>query len=105
MLTQLRDRVVLQSRSLTTIGGGCYTASWSTVSTLWSKVNWDAANESFQNDKEQDFKYGYVYTRHGITINKNNRFLFGGQVLHIESVVDATNRNNLTRIKVKCEVV
>lgn len=105
MYTQLRDRAVLQIRSLTTIGGGCFTSSWSTVTTLWCKVNWDKADEDFKNQKEQDFKYGYLYTRYGLPINKSHRFIFGGQVLHVDAGVDPTNRNRINKIKIKCEVL
>lgn len=78
--------------------------SWNTVTTVWCSVNWDS-KEDFKNVKEQEFDTGTLYLRAGISISKSNRFLYLGKVLHLEGGVDKTNRKNIIKCRIKCEVV
>jgi head-tail adaptor len=100
----LRQQAVLQSRTVTAFRGGSFTVSWNTVSTVWCSVNWDS-REAFDNVKEQEFDSGVICIRAGMTISKDNRFIFNKQILHLEGAVDKTNRGNILKIKFKCEVV
>lgn len=105
MLSRLPHRVVLQTESRTTFSGGAYTSSWSTSSTEWANVQIETSNESYEQDKKQQYTKYKVVMRDDITIDNVKRLLFDNKILIIETRIDPTNRNRMQILKCREEVV
>ena len=105
MLSRLPHRVVLQAESRTTFSGGAYTSSWATSSTEWANVQVDTSNESYEQDKKQQYTKYKVVMRDDITIDNVKRLLFDNKILIIETRIDPTNRNRMQILKCREEVV
>ncbi len=90
-----RHRVVLQSNTPQAIAGGCFTASWATVTTFWANVMDASAVESTLHNKAQQITGVRILARYTTSIDKKTcRLLFDNNVIVIESIRDLTNRKN-----------
>ena len=90
-----RHRITLQSNSPTAIAGGCYTASWATVTTFWGNVMDAGAVESTLHSKAQQITAVKILARYTTGIDKKTcRLVYGSDIIVIESVIDVTNRKN-----------
>lgn len=90
-----RHRVVLQSNSPQAIAGGCFTASWATVTTFWANVMEANAVESTQHNKAQQITGVKILARYTTSIDKKIcRLIYDNNIIVIESVRDITNSKN-----------
>ena len=105
ILTRLVHRVSLQTETRTEFQGGAYTTSWETASTEWANVQVDTSNESYAQDKSQQYTKYKVIMREDTNIDNTKRLLFDGKILVIETKIDPTNRNRMTILKCREEVV
>lgn len=105
MLTRLKQRLAVQTKSMVHWKGGSYTTSWNTSTTIWAKVNFYKVDETYANIKEQQFNYAKIIVRKGINLDKATcRFVLSGNVFHIEDIADLTNNGRFLEIKTRCEV-
>ena len=103
MLTNLRHRVAVQAETRTTFSGGAYTTSWSTSSTEWANVQVDNANESYDQDKKQQYTKYKVIMRQGTAVTNVKRLIYNNKTLVVESVQDPTQRSNMIILKCREE--
>lgn len=98
-----------ESRATLSIGGGCYTTSWTTLSTVWANCQvmndkGDKSDSRDQQKKQQYTKYK-VITRADITVSNTHRIIFNGRILTIEAVSNPTNRGRMLEIRCVEEVI
>ena len=105
MLTRLPHRVSLQTETRTEFQGGAYTTSWATASTEWANVQVDTSDESYTQDKSQQYTKYKVIMREDTNVNNTKRLIFNDKILVIETKIDPTNRNRMTILKCREEVV
>jgi SPP1 family predicted phage head-tail adaptor len=102
MLTILRNRVTIQSMTVTASGGGTFDETWSTVSTVWANVQ-GVAKEETRFDKIQQMNE-YIIRMRKRNITNENRLVYKGQVLEIKSVLDETEQGRMITIKASAEI-
>jgi SPP1 family predicted phage head-tail adaptor len=102
MLTILRNRVTIQSMTVTASGGGTFDETWSTVSTVWANVQ-GVAKEETRFDKIQQMNE-YIIRMRKRNITNENRLIYKGQVLEIKSVLDETEQGRMITIKASAEI-
>ena len=105
ILTRLPHRVSLQTESRTEFQGGTSTSSWETESTEWANVQVDTSSESYAQDKSQQYTKYKVIMRKDVNVDNTERLLYDGKILVIEAPIDPTNRNRMTILKCREEVV
>jgi SPP1 family predicted phage head-tail adaptor len=96
MLNGLRNRVVLQTLATTASGGGTQIETWSTTSTLWASVN-SKGSENYNEEKQQQ-ENKYIIRMRKQPLSNANRFIYKGQIIHIESVTDETERGKIMTV-------
>ena len=102
MLTILRNRITIQSLTVTPSGGGTYDEAWTTVSTVWANVQGKAKEETTFDKVQQIDEYTIRMRKR--SISNENRLIYKGQVLEIESVLDETQQSRMMTIKARCEI-
>jgi SPP1 family predicted phage head-tail adaptor len=102
MLTILRNRITIQSLTTTASGGGTFIETWSTVSTVWANVQ-GIAKEETRFDKIQQIDQ-YTIRMRKRDISNQNRLIYKGQTLEIESVLDETQQSKMMTIKARAEI-
>lgn len=103
MLTRLRQRIEIQTLTVTPADGGCFNETWTTTATRWANVQIARANEEFSFNKDQQANFYRIIMRQENFTNKN-RFLFEGLVLTIETVSDPTSAGRMMQIIARGEV-
>lgn len=102
MLTNLRNRVTIQSVTTTASGGGTSLETWSTVATVWANVQGKAKEETKFDKIQQIDEYTIRMRKRDLT-NKE-RLIYKSQVLDIESVLDETQQSRMMTIKARAEI-
>ena len=102
MLTILRNRITIQSLTTTASGGGTFIETWSTVSTVWANVQGKAVEQT-RFDKIQQIDE-YTIRMRKRSISNENRLIYKGEVLQIESVLDETQQSKMMTIKARAEI-
>jgi SPP1 family predicted phage head-tail adaptor len=96
MLGGLRNRVTIQTLTTLPTGGGTFAETWTTSSTVWASVNSKASETYSQEKEQQDNKYSIKMRKR--TLTNANRLIYNGQILHIESVTDETERGKMITV-------
>ncbi len=102
MLTRLRQRVDIQTLSVTSAGGGCFNETWTTTATRWANVQIQRASEEFSYNKNQQANFYKILMRKESFTNKN-RFVFNGLVLTIQSISDPTSAGRMMEVLARGE--
>lgn len=103
MLTRLRHRIQIQTLTVVSADGGCFTETWTTTATRWANVQIQRASEEFSYDKDQQANIYRIIMRKENFTNKN-RFLFDNLVLHIQSVSDPAEKNRMMEVIARGEL-
>lgn len=99
-----RNTVTYQTVTVSALGGGCSQESWSTGTVLWANVYSGDTSESYGNIKGQQFTSVNIVMRYTTTIDKAiGRFTHNGEIVHIETITDRTNRRKELLIKGRIE--
>jgi SPP1 family predicted phage head-tail adaptor len=86
--------------------GGCYTTSWSSASIEWANCQMVAGtNESYEQNKKQQYTKWNVIMRYISTVTNKNRLSYGSKTLVIETVSDNVNRGRMMKLVCREEVV
>jgi len=102
MLTRLRQRLDIQTLSVTSAGGGCFDETWTTTATRWANVQIQRASEEFSYNKDQQANFYRILMRKESCTNKN-RFVFNGLVLTIQSISDPTSAGRMMEVLARGE--
>ena len=89
MLTRLPHRVQIQSLTVVSADGGCFTETWTTTATRWANVQVARANEEFAFGKDQQANIYRIIMRKEVFTNKQ-RLVFNNLVLTIQTIDDPT---------------
>lgn len=105
MYTRLPHRVTIQTESRVDFEGGAQTTSWTTASTEWANVQYDAgaSKETYDQEKKQQMSIYNVIMRQDITVTNKQRLLFNNKILVVEDEGDPTNRGRMKTIKCRLE--
>jgi SPP1 family predicted phage head-tail adaptor len=110
MLLHLPHRVSVmqESRSTVSIGGGCYTTSWTTSSVEWANCqvsnNISDKKESHELNKKQQFTRWNIIMRANTNITNANRLIYNNKILTVETVSDPTARGRMIQLECREEV-
>jgi head-tail adaptor len=63
---------------------------------LWASVN-SKGSENYNEEKEQQ-ENKYIIRMRKQALSNANRFIYKGQIIHIESVTDETERNKMITV-------
>ncbi|KAB2910822.1 MAG: phage head closure protein [Hyphomicrobiaceae bacterium] len=91
----LRDRVVLESASRASDGGGGATVTWGQVAELWASIRPVSGEERVRADGVAGRVTHKVLIRHRAGVVPAMRFRSGDRVLEIVAVLDAGRRSRL----------
>jgi SPP1 family predicted phage head-tail adaptor len=105
MLCNLPHRVTIQTESRVEFGGGAYTTSWNTESTVWAWCQPISVTNDEVYNKKQQFTKWKVIMRYLSTLNNTKRLLYNAKILRIEGVSDPTNKKRLIEVICEEEVV
>lgn len=97
MLTRMRQRVDIQTLSVTSAGGGCFNETWTTTASRWANVQIQRSAEEFSYGKDQQANTYRIIMREETFTNKN-RLVFGGLVLTIETISDPTSGGRMMEV-------
>lgn len=101
---QMRDRVEIQSRTLSADSFGGQVASWTTVATVAAKVEPLSGREAWQAQQVRPDLTHKVTIRYYAGLGPEFRFLLGSRRFAIESVIDTESRRRQHECMCKEEV-
>ena len=90
---ELRHRVRLQARVLTSDGGGGYGESWSDLAEIWARIRPVAGIELTFAEQRQHRVTHEVTIRYRLSIQPSQRLIYDGRALYILGIVNADERN------------
>lgn len=109
MLTRLPHRITIQTLTTASFKGGLFTPSWATTTVTWCNVYCKDKTdvvETYSNIKSQQIDTLKVILRKPLTLSKEtNRFLYDGDILHIETIKDLTNRQRMLTCVCRIEAI
>lgn len=88
MLSQLNRRVTLEAQTLTLDGGGGYTASWSTLATVWAAIEPIGGAVVFGPDASEARVRFRISIRRRADVFAGMRVNDGGRLYGIKAVLD-----------------
>ncbi len=94
----LRDRVTLQSRTLSASALGDQTATWATEATVWANVQEVSGSEPQQSAQVQADTSCVVELRYHSGLDPSWRLLFGGNAYQITGVTNPDGRKRFHRL-------
>jgi len=97
MLTRMRQRIIIQTSTVSSAEGGTFNQTWSDTYTRFANVQIKNSNENFSYNKDsQENTYRIVMRTENFT-NKM-RIKYGTKILRIESVSDPTQSGRIMTV-------
>lgn len=103
-LSQMRDRVTIQSRTQTRDTRGGTVDTWAEVAEVWARVEPLSGREFWQAQQAQAQTTHKVTIRYYDGLTSTHRLLYGSRVLNIDSVIDVESRKREHQLLCKEEV-
>jgi SPP1 family predicted phage head-tail adaptor len=98
----LRSRIIIEKKAFTDNGFGGYTETWSTLATVWAKVEHLSGRE-LQMAQQVSPNINYEMTiRYRSDVTTDQRINYGGKYFNIRDVKDLDNMHQWMFLK--CEV-
>lgn len=94
----LNKRVILQTVSRTSNGGGGFTATWADTTTLWARIEELAGREGFEAQQIASHLTHKVTIRYRTSVIPQQRLKYGTRILKIESVINPDQRNEMLEL-------
>lgn len=91
---ELKERVILQNKSIAKSAGGDRTITWNDVVTTWAKISPLSGREYFQAMQTQSKVQTRIIIRWRNNITPDWRVKYGARIFEIESVIDENNKHN-----------
>lgn len=88
MIGELNKRLTLQKRNDTADTAGGFARGWTDVRKIWASVTPGAGSETFITDQRQHVTTHRVVCRYATDIGPDNRFLYKGRTLDIDSIIN-----------------
>jgi len=89
-------RVTIQTETRTSFGGGAYTTTWTTETTVWANCQSVFVKTDETYDKKQQFTNWKVRFSYFPSLTSKKRLIFESKVLRINGVTHLTNRGRST---------
>lgn len=93
VIGKMRERVLIQNKTITRSDSGFQTESWTNIATVWAKVDYTSGFEEEEADRiigQQKIKFT---VRFNSNISINSRFVYRSQYYQIESVSISDDRS------------
>ena len=87
-LGAMRHRVALQAPVATPDGAGGATVTWSTVASLWGRLEWLSGDERMQADRPEQASRHRIVTRWRSGVDAGRRLTLGERVFDIRVATD-----------------
>lgn len=97
MFPHLPQRIIVQTSTVSSSGGGTFNETWSDTYSRWANVSLRTAKDSFNHNKENQFNEYEIIMRKENFTNKN-KLKYNTKQLRIKSVADYAQRGNIIRI-------
>jgi SPP1 family predicted phage head-tail adaptor len=101
MIGEMRERVVLQSPTLTSDSRGGASESWSTVATVWAKIEPKSASQVLFSQQLQHRITHKFTIRYRSDVLSTWRITFDSRTFHIQGVRDLMERGRY--LEIDCE--
>ncbi len=90
---KLRNRVILQSKTVTRNDYGEETIVWTEKDTLWASIEPLTAREYFQSQQVQSQVTHKITIRYYLGLRTDYRMLWGSRIFNIISMINPEERN------------
>lgn len=102
---KLRERVTIQSKSVTRDGFGAEVVAWANVATMWADVRSTDGSKSVESAVDQVVATitHSVLVRHRDGLSPAMRVVWRGKYLHVLSIVEGDNRQR--QLILKCSEI
>lgn len=97
-IAELRHRITIQSITEVSDGQGGKTENWSTVATVWARIEPVSSRERLYSDKLEYQRTHKIAIRYRSDITNDMRILFNGRYFQIKSVYSPDEREAYTFI-------
>lgn len=97
-IAELRHRIAIQSITEVSDGQGGKTESWSTVATVWARIEPVSSRERLYSDKLEYQRTHKIAIRYRSDITNDMRILFNGRYFQIKAVYSPDEREAYTFI-------
>ena len=94
----LNKRVILQTVTQSTDGGGGFTDSWANTDTLWAGIEELTGSEGFEGQQTAASLSHRVTLRYRTGVTPQLRLLYGSRVFKINAVLNPGQRNELLEL-------
>ena len=94
----LNKRVILQTVTQTTDGGGGFTDAWADTATLWANVEELTGSEGFEAQQTASSLSHRVTIRYRTSVTPVQRIKYGTRVLTINAVLNPGQRNEMLEL-------
>lgn len=97
MLTKLRQRIIVQTSTVTSSAGGTFLETWADTYTRFANVKVKNATENFKFDKDSQ-ENTYQITMRAENFTNKMRLKYETKILRIESVSDPTQYGRMMTV-------
>lgn len=97
----LNKRVILQTVSRASNGGGGFTPTWADTATLWAEIEELSGSEGFEAQQVASKLSHKVTIRYRSGVTPQQRLKYGSRILQIRAVLNPGQRNE--RLELLCE--
>lgn len=94
----LNKRVILQTVSRVSNGGGGFTPTWADTTTLWAHLDELSGSEAFEAQQIASKVTHRVTIRYRTSVTPQQRLKYGTRILKIESVRNPDQRNEMLEL-------
>jgi SPP1 family predicted phage head-tail adaptor len=98
---RMNKRVVLQTVSNSSDGGGGVTETWADTATLWAQIEELSGSESFEAQQVASRLSHEVKIRYRASVTPQQRFKYGTRILKIRAIKNTGQRNE--ELVIGCE--
>lgn len=98
MAGEMRHRITIQQRSLASDGIGGSTETWSTLATVWSKIEPMSAGQVAWASSLEHRVTHKITIRYRSDLTSDMRIQYGGRIFHVKGYRNLEERNLWTEI-------
>lgn len=100
-LGSLRQRIEIQQLSTLADGQGGHVTSWTTIDTVWAKIEPNSGGERVYGQKIEDTYDHKIFIRNHAGLNTSMRIFFNNRYFHIKGIIREEERRWYMKIYAK----
>lgn len=96
---RMRQRIMIQRATETTDSYGQTMLTWAPHKAMWSMLEFDAASEQREGERQQGVRSGTATMRYLEDVTAKDRFVFDGRTFEIIGVINVDRRRGETILR------